>query len=39
MAESKLDCSNFFPLMCSSDWSFDYSESQKAHGLKTKAGL
>lgn len=29
----------FFPLMCSCDWPFDYSESPKAHGLKTKAGL
>lgn len=43
VAESKLHCSNpfffFFPLMCSCDWPFDYSESPKAHGLKTKAGL
>lgn len=29
----------FSPLMCSCDWPFDYSESPKAHGLKTKAGL
>lgn len=41
VVESKLHCSNPFfpPLMCSCDWPFDYSESPKAHGLKTKAGL